>query len=146
MIGPATGEPPRLTLPGSGDWVLEGPLSVLSADAVKEVVESGLGLAMRGCSGGQELARLDGRLAVAEAEAGREEGTTAVLAVLDAPAALLALGSFVGAPRLAGLVLDGSALAALFGGLPETARLLIAAAAAAAGVPVFEMGEQPEEA
>ncbi len=102
------------------------------------------GVLLRDARSGRDVAALGARLAVCEAEAGLPDGGIAVLATIRHPLGLLDALSFVGAsPRLAGLGLDGAALAACIGAGSALAqgRDLIRIAAAAAGVTLFEVIE-----
>lgn len=100
------------------------------------------GVLLRDARSGRDVAALGGRLAVCEAQAGLPDGATVILAAIAHPLGVLDARSFAGAsPRLAGLGLDGTTLAA---GLREAAALaharsLIRLAAAATGVTAFEM-------
>jgi len=100
------------------------------------------GVLLRDARSNRDVAALGGRLAVCEALAGLPDGATVILAAITHPLGVLDARSFAGAsPRLAGLGLDGTTLAA---GLREAAALaqarsLIRLAAAAAGVTAFEM-------
>ena len=99
------------------------------------------GIVLSDAASGQDVARLDARLAVAEAEAGLMHGATRILAVAGStPAALFAMDSFIGCSmRLSGLIHDPAALARSLGAeepsdLQRIARALTIAAAHAAGV------------
>lgn len=102
------------------------------------------------CRGAADLDRLSGRLAVAEAEGGVEDGSTAVLAsVADGAAGLAALvaGRWLEPPnrRLAALTWDAARLAAGLGGGAEDAlalaRCLVPVAARALGLPALAADE-----
>lgn len=96
------------------------------------------------------LAIFSARIAAAEALAGVDDGATPLIAMIETPSALLALAGIAGAThRLSGLILDPAALARRLGlasphdgkgRLAEpllTARTLVLAAAATAGIPAF---------
>ena len=118
---------------------LDGP-DASSLDAL--MAQGPDGVLLRDARSGRDVAALGGRLAVCEAQAGLPDGATVILAAIAHPLGVLDARSFAGAsPRLAGLGLDGTTLAA---GLREAAplaqaRSLIRLAAAAAGVTAFEM-------
>lgn len=100
------------------------------------------GVLLRDARSGRDVAALGGRLAVCEAQAGLPDGATVILAVIDHPLGVLDARSFAGAsPRLTGLGLDATALAAVLGeaGALAQARSLVRLAAAAAGVAAFDM-------
>ncbi len=69
------------------------------------------------CVGGRDVQHLGARLAVHEAEAGLEDGTTQLIAIVtETPAALFALGTLAGASRrLCALTWGGEDLAAALG-------------------------------
>lgn len=102
------------------------------------------------CAGGAQLAVLDRQLAALEAAAGLPEGGIRVLPIAtETAAAVLALGTLAGAPRLAGLCFGAEDLAADLGTAPRlargaysaatvAARGLLLLAAAACGVPALD--------
>ena len=100
-----------------------------------------LGVFLEQAGGGEDIARLAARLAVAEARFGVEDGRTAILASTGHDgASLLSLASFRSASRrLAGLAFDARGLAGSLG-VPvdsepvRTGRILVLYAARAAGV------------
>ncbi len=99
------------------------------------------GVLLRDARSGRDVAALGGRLAVCEALAGLDDGATVILAAIGHPLGVIEARSFAGAsPQLAGLSLDGTALAASLrqAGALAQARGLVHLAAAAAGVAVFE--------
>lgn len=107
-------------------------------------------LLLADCCGTADLHRLSGRLAVAEAESGIEDGSTPVLAsVADSAAGLAALvaGRWLEPAnrRLAALTWDAARLAADLGGGAEDAlslaRCLVPVAARAAGLPALAADE-----
>ncbi|HEV2543299.1 MAG TPA: aldolase [Methylobacterium sp.] len=106
------------------------------------------GMLLRDARAGRDVAALGARLAVCEALVGVRDGATAILAAIGHPLGVLEARSFAGAsPRLAGLSLDKTALAASLraAGALAQAHGLIQLAAAAAGVAVFEaltLGEE----
>lgn len=100
-------------------------------------------------AGGRDVTRLDAKLAVREAVAGRPDGGTPILAITgETAASLFAMGSYLGASRrLAGLAWGADDLAAELGapartaaGFTDTTRLArclaLAAAAAAGAAPI----------
>lgn len=102
------------------------------------------------CAGGAELAVLDRQLSALEAAAGRPDGGIGVLPIAtETAAAVLALGTLAGAPRLVGLCFGAEDLAADLGTAPRhadgsypaatrAARGLLLLAAAACGVPAID--------
>ncbi|GAA0249804.1 hypothetical protein LNAOJCKE_0089 [Methylorubrum aminovorans] len=99
------------------------------------------GVLLRDAGSGRDVAALGGWLAVCEALAGLDDGATVILAAIGHPLGVLEARSFAGAsPRLAGLSLDGTVLAASLreAGALAQARGLVHLAAAAAGVAVIE--------
>lgn len=116
-------------------------------------------IALAGCRTGAALQRLATLLSVAEAEVGRPEGSTRILAftdgILPAPAARESLAGK--SKRLAGLVWDQTALAATLGATRArteagdwtsafaTARAATLLTAAVAGVPAYDSAADLEE-
>lgn len=102
------------------------------------------------CSGGAELAVLDRQLAALEAASGLAEGGIGVLPIAtENAAAVLALPTLVGAPRLVGLCFGAEDLAADLATAPRlaggaypaattVARGMLLLAAAACGVPALD--------
>ncbi len=102
------------------------------------------------CNGGGQLAVLDRQLSALEAAAGLADGGIRVLPIAtETAASVLALGTLVGAPRLAGLCFGAEDLAADLGTPPRleggaypaatvAARGLLLLAAAACGVPALD--------
>jgi citrate lyase subunit beta / citryl-CoA lyase len=69
------------------------------------------GVLLENAQTGADVQQLSAKLAVAEALAGAIEGRTKILAVIDSPAAVLALAGFCGASaRLAGFLYDEEAI------------------------------------
>lgn len=109
-------------------------------------------IALRGCRTGADLQRLATLLSVAEAEVGRIEGSTSILAftdgILPAPASRESLAGK--SRRLAGLIWDQRALALTLGATRTTTesgewitpfantRAAALLTAAAAGVPAYD--------
>jgi len=119
---------------------------------IAAAAEAGLsGVVPAGAGSGADVQRLGALLAVAEARASLADGAMTVLPCLDSGAGLLRLASLPGAsPRLEALLWDGESLARDVGaeaardpdgrwtGCCSTARGLVLAAAAAAGVPAID--------
>jgi citrate lyase subunit beta / citryl-CoA lyase len=69
------------------------------------------GVLLENAQTGADVQQLSAKLAVAEALAGADEGRTKTLAIIESPAAVLALAGFCGASaRLAGFVYDEEAI------------------------------------
>lgn len=123
----------------------------LEADLAAIVPAAPDGIVLGGCASARDVQHLGSKLAVAEAEAGLNDGATRIVALLGTrPDALFAMQGFAGASRrLAGLALDGARLAATLGldagakPMPAPlalARGLVVAAAHSAGVPAIDAG------
>jgi len=102
------------------------------------------GVLLVGAQGGASVQQLGARLAVFEAQAGRADGATRILAEISTAEGVLALESFAQCSRrLAALIFDGAALATRLGVAVDAAsvrhaRAKIILAAAAAGLPVLD--------
>jgi citrate lyase subunit beta/citryl-CoA lyase len=108
------------------------------------------GIMLPKCPGGSEVLRLATALDALEAREGIAAGTTRILPIAtETPAALFSLGSYAGAPRLAGLTWGAEDLAAAVGArankhagafddLFRLARALCLAGAASADVPAID--------
>jgi len=109
------------------------------------------GVVLTGAASGADVQHVAALLAVAEARAGLPDGALAILPCVDSAAAVLHLASLPGcSSRLEALLWDGEALARDVGaeaardaegswtGCCSTARSLVLAAAAAAGVPAVD--------
>jgi citrate lyase subunit beta/citryl-CoA lyase len=109
------------------------------------------GIVLPKCASAADLARLDAALSALEAREGLPDRSIPVMPlVTETPAAMFALGSYAGAPRLAALTWGGEDLAAALGAranrLPDgtwddpyrLARALTLIAAGAAGVPAID--------
>jgi citrate lyase subunit beta/citryl-CoA lyase len=104
-----------------------------------------MGVMLAGAASGRDIAILDGRIAVSEAELGLAHGRTLIIAVTGVTAAsLFVMGSFaIRSRRLAGLSYDPEALAADLGasdahGPQALARDMTLLAARAADVPAID--------
>lgn len=119
-----------------------GRLSEADGPALARALAAGAaGILLLDTVGPADVTRVAARLAVAEAETNRSGAP--ILAHVGSAAGVAALAGFGRpSPRLAGIVLDGPALAVSLGGAAgpaaDTARGLTLIAAAAAGVPAIE--------
>jgi citrate lyase subunit beta / citryl-CoA lyase len=100
---------------------------------------------------GADVERLGVKLAVREAELGLEDGTTQIIGLVTAPAAIFQLATFTGASqRLAALGFNTPGFAAALGvsdldsGPLNLARNLTLLAAKAAGIPALLIIEETE--
>lgn len=140
-----------------GEKDISGAIVVVETDSdiatlQKALIAGAALIALTGCRTGADLQRLATLLSVAEAEIGRPEGSTSILAVTDgilpAPGARESLAGK--SKRLAGLVWDQRALASTLGAIRTrvesgewatpfaTARAATLLTAAAAGVPAYD--------
>jgi hypothetical protein len=133
-----------------GDWPAAGsPLPVLSlADGgalVADAVRDGPGMVVFALDGGwADVERLGARLSVAEAEAALPDDSTAIAALATTARAVLALAA-PPSRRLPRVAAIGLALEAASTGIAgATARGLVLLAAAAMGVPAFEVHDDAD--
>ncbi|WP_411035419.1 hypothetical protein [Shinella sp. BYT-45] len=147
--------PDGLALPAGAET--DGRFAIVEAAASVESLRHSLaggaaGIALAGCRDGAAVQRLAVLLSVAEAEEGRPEGSTPILAVTDgilpAPSSPRNLSGKSG--RLAGLVWDERALAGALNarrsragngewtGAFAAARAAVLLTAAAAGIPAYD--------
>lgn len=148
-----------------GETDIHGAIVVIETEsdiaALQKALTAGAAMiALNGCRTGADLQRLAALLSVAEAQAGRIEGSTSILALTDgilpAPAARESLAGK--SRRLAGLIWDQRALALSVGATHAgaeagewitpfaNARAAALLTAAAAGVPAYDSLPDLEDA
>jgi hypothetical protein len=118
----------------------DGALALVEADQDPgpAVADGRTAVVMAVRAGWPDVARLSARLAVAEALAGRPDGSTGIVALVATPAAALAMARMPAdrPPRLLALGIAAAAAPGGSGGV--TARGLVRLAADALAVPAFE--------
>lgn len=134
-------------------FVRAAPLDEAAIDAdLEAAVRGGAdGVFLAQACGGASVQRLSAKLAVWEAECGRDDGATRIVAMAaETPAAIFELGSYAGASRrLSGLAFDADALRRSLGvessessftgaGPVAVARSLLLIGARAAGVAAID--------
>ncbi|BBU60737.1 citryl-CoA lyase [Methylosinus sp. C49] len=135
--------------PGLGVYVLVPPLAGAAIDAdLAAIVAAGAdGVFLPQACGGASVQHLSAKLAVAEAECGRADGATRIIALAtQTPAAIFALSTYGGASsRLEALAFDTEPLRRALRAAPDgaatplaTARSLLLLGAAAAGVAAID--------
>jgi citrate lyase subunit beta/citryl-CoA lyase len=140
--------------PGPALWVKVAPLdsAAIDGDLAAVIAAGARGVALPRACGGASVQHLSAKLAVAEADAGRDDGATRILALAtQTPAAIFALGDYAGASsRLAALAFDTEPLRLALGAALDATSLREAAspfafaraglrlAAAAAGVAAID--------
>ncbi|MBY6242284.1 aldolase/citrate lyase family protein [Methylosinus sp. Sm6] len=88
--------------PGPALWVKVAPLdsAAIDGDLAAIVAAGAQGVVLPRACGGASLQHLSAKLAVAEAEAGRDDGSIRIMALAtQTPAAIFALGDYAGVSR-----------------------------------------------
>lgn len=135
--------------PGLGVYALIAPLAGAAIDAdLAAVVAAGVdGVFLPQACGGASVQHLSAKLAVAEAECGRADGATRIIALAtQTPAAIFALSSYGGSSsRLEALAFDTEPLRRALRAAPDgaaaplaVARAMLLLGAAAAGVAAID--------
>jgi citrate lyase subunit beta/citryl-CoA lyase len=126
--------------------------AAIDSDLAMAVAAGAFGVVLPRACGGASVQHLSAKLAVAEADRGRDDGATRIIALAtQTPAAVFALGDYAGAsPRLAALAFDSEPLRRALGATLDAgalgaassplgfARAALRLAAAAAGVAAID--------
>ena len=104
------------------------------------------------CRGAEDLQRCDVGFSVAEAKAGRDAGSTSIVASIDSAIALMKMPELGGrSARLSGLSWNRAAFCSDIGCAPESpvvahARASVVVAARAFGIPVYDSAKMDDDA
>lgn len=103
--------------------------AAIAADLASVVAAGARGVVLQRACGGASVQQLAAKLAVAEAECGRDDGATRIVALAtQTPAAVFALGAYAGAsPRLTALAFDVEPLRRALGATLDAASFREAA-------------------